>query len=459
MKSLSRALALVAALVWSFADSHEAVAQSILRDAETEKFLRAITDPILEAAELTPESVQIILIHDKSMNAFVAGGQNIFIHSGLIMQVDDVNQLLGVLAHEAGHITGGHLVRFSDGLRAPTAISILSLVLGAAAVAAGAPDAGIGILAGGQQAAQRKFFSYSRIQEAAADQAGAQFLERAGLSGEGLVEVFHKFREQEFLLGVTQDPYVRTHPLTSDRLARLEQVVGSSPYYGKPPDSAHQHWFRLIQAKLGGYVNYPRVTLQQFPVTDRSLYARYARVYAYHKAIEWDLALAEVDSLIAEDPEYPYFHEIKGQILFENGRVAEAVDPFRRAVELAPREPLILTALGQALVAQEDPEMDQEARRHLELATALDRFNSFGWYQLAIVYTRAGEDGLASLATAERFSMARRYGAAAMHAKKALDALEQGTSQWIRAQDILLVAEANIPEEERRRRRARPDTR
>ena len=432
-----------------------AAAQSLLRDAETEREIRRMITPILLAAELEPDAVSLFLISDQSTNAFVAGGQNIFMHSGLILNATNVNQVLGVLAHEAGHISGGHIVRFQDGARGASAISIISMLLGAAAIAAGSPDAGIAIFGGGQQAALRNFLAYSRVQEASADQAGAQFLDAAGISGEGLIEFFEALQDQEFLLAVNQDPYVRSHPLTTDRIVRLRERVQASPHYGKPPSPENEHAFQRIKAKLAGYVYHPRITLQLYPESDTSLYARYARVYAYDKALEWDKALGEAESLIAEFPDDPYFREIAGQILYENGRIEESLPHLKRAKELAPREPLILTAYGQALAALETEETDAEALAVLELAAALDPYNDSAWYHLATIYSRHENEPLASLAAAERMALYGRHGQAAFHAKKAVDTLPVGSPKHLRAQDILLIAQSNIEETRGQRGRGR----
>jgi len=446
--------ALCAAVLWPLQQAH---AQSLLRDAETEAFLRHISTPIFEAAGLTPEAVNIYLLSDRSLNAFVTGGQNIFIHSGLIMASDDVNQLLGVIAHETGHISGGHLARVGDAAQTAGTVSIMSMVLGAAAILAGGGDAGMGIIMAGQSVAQRQFLSYSRVQESAADQAGAIYLNKAGVSGRGLIEFFDKLRDQEILAQVRQDPYVRSHPLNRQRMAALEEEVTSSPFYDTPPNPDHQEAFKRLKAKLVGYLDQPVQSLRKYPVTDTSVAARYARVYAYHKAIEWDLALAETDELIKVEPNNPFFHEIKGQILFENGKVEEALPVFEKAVELAPNEALISTAYGQAMVSLETEEMMAKAVPILENAVRLDKLNSFAWFNLAKAYSWLGQEAKASLATAERFYSGGNPVQALMHARRALEEFKTGTPEWLRAQDIIFVSEQaaeRFAKQQRRRQRA-----
>lgn len=433
------AVGLIALLVLS----SPARAQSMLRDAETERFLHEITRPVIEAAGLDPRSIEFYLIGDPSINAFVTGGQNIFVHSGLILRAENVNELIGVLAHETGHIAGGHLIRSDDAISSAVNISLLSLLAGVAAMAAGAGDAGMAIMGAGQSMAQGSFLAYSRSVEAVTDQAGADFLERSGISGKGLITFFRKLQEMEFRYGYTQDAYVRTHPLTGERIQKLQERVEASPYYDKEPDPALQARFLRLQAKLAGFVNEPTRTFQMYPETNTTTPARLARAYAWHKLADRPKAEAEVDALLANQPNDPYFLEMKGQILLESGKVKEALAPLRRSVQLAPNEPLIATSLGHALVATEDPELAQEAVTILRRVVAIDHENPFAWFQLGMAYTRLGDEARASLASAERLSMV--YGSnpaeVAYHASRAVAGLPKNTPEWLRAQDILLIAQ------------------
>ncbi|WP_417449024.1 M48 family metalloprotease [Kordiimonas sp.] len=416
-------------------------AQSILRDAETEAFLHEVSDPIFIAAGLNPSSVHLYLLHDNSINAFVTGGQNIFIHSGLILAADNVDEFLGVMAHETCHIACGHRVRRADAAGIAGTTSILSMVLGAAAILAGGADAGLGIMMAGQSVAQGQYLAYSRGQESEADLAGARYLEEAGVPGEGMIAFFEKLRDQEILAQIRQDPYVRSHPLNRTRILQLQEAVQTSPYAGQPPNPEMNEKFNRLKAKLAGYLFEPRRTLRDYPLSDSSASARYARVYAYHKALEWDAALKEADALIEMEPKNPYFYEIKGQILFENGRVDESLPIFRKAVMLAPSEPLIATALGQAMVSTEDNRLMAEAIPILEDATRQDRGNSFAWFNLAKAYAWVGREAEASLATAERFYSAGSPMQAVMHAQRAMQAFDEGSPEWLRAQDIMYVSE------------------
>ncbi len=430
-----------------------AAAQSALRDGETETLFRDLSRPIVQAAGLRPEDVQIVLIHDKSINAFVAGGQIVYVHSGLISAADNANQLQGVIAHELGHITGGHVVRFSEGARAATGIALLSLILGAAAIAAGAGEAGAGILAAGQQAALGRFLAFTRVQESSADQAGASFLTRAGVSGRGLIDFFKKLENEEHrLYAPAEDSYSRTHPLGRERVAALTNVLEPDPAWNRATDPALEARFERVKAKLNGFVQEPRQVLNLYPESSRAVPARYARAYAWHRSAHPDRALEEVEALLAGAPDDPFFLELKGQILLESGRPREALQSLRAAAAQAPDQPLIAALLGHALIATEDPTHFDEAKRVLRVAVQRDNNNPFAWYQLGIVYDREGDQARAALATAERYNLQGQPRMAMVSAEQAMLGIPVGTPDWLRAQDIAMSSRAEFERQNRRGR-------
>ncbi len=428
-----------------------ASAQSILRDAETESFMSDMSGQLVKAAGMDPRNVQVMVINDPEINAFVAGGQYVWVHSGLIAQADNVNQLQGVVAHELGHIEGGHVIRSGEGIKEATGITLLSLVLGAAAIAGGAGEAGMGLMGLGQQAAMSKFLAFSRAQESSADLAGARYLHTAGISGKGSLEFFKKLQNQEYRLAIPQDnSYGRTHPLSGERISVLREVYEPDPAWNKAPDPALEKRFERIKAKLIGFVSEPTQTLAKYPESDQSIPAHYARAYAWHKSAYPDKALAEADALLAAQPHDPYFLELKGQILLESGKPADAIAPLREAVKLT-NQPLISVLLSHALIATEDDRNFAEAEQVLRLAVQRDRDNPFAWYQLGVVYARRGDTPRAALATAERYSMMAQYPMALRSADAAMQGLKPGTVDYLRAQDIAMVSRAAIEQTRKKR--------
>ncbi|EQB32854.1 M48 family metalloprotease [Sphingobium ummariense] len=428
-----------------------AMAQQILRDAETEAFMAEMSGPLIKAAGMEPRNVQVMVINDPEINAFVAGGQYVWVHSGLIAQADNVNQLQGVVAHELGHIEGGHVIRSGEGIKEATGVTLLSLVLGAAAIAAGGAEAGMGIMGLGQQAAMGRFLAFSRAQESSADLAGARYLSTAHLSGKGSLEFFKKLQNQEYRLAIPQDnSYGRTHPLSGERIQVLREVYEPDPAWNNPPDPQLEARFERIKAKLIGFVSEPTQTLLKYPESDQSIPAHYARAYAWHKSAYPQKALEETDTLLAAQPHDPYFLELKGQILLESGRPAEAIPPLREAVQLTS-QPLIATLLGHALIATEDDANFAEAEKVLRNAIARDRENPFAWYQLGVVYEHRGDTARAALATAERYSMMGQDAMALRSADAAMQGLKPGTVDYLRAQDIAMVSRAAVEQQRKRR--------
>ena len=434
-----------------------AQAQSILRDAESEAFFKDIGTPLMEAAGLDPRSVTIGLIGDPAINAFATLGQQVYFYSGLLVAADNVLEVQGVLAHELGHVAGGHAVRFNEGTTPASNISILSLVMGAALIAVGAGDAGMAAMMAGQQAAMGKFLAFSREQESRTDQAGAQYLQKAGVDGSGMISFFRQLQGDEYRLAIPQDnAYNRTHPLSGERIAQLENVLERSPYWQKGADPVLQARYQRIRAKLIGYVSEPRATLKAYPVADTSAPARVARAYAFHKLGEDEKAIAELDALLGQRADDPYLLEMKGQVLLESARVQEALAPLRKAVALSNGNPLIASMLGHALVQAGErdgnAEYFAEAEKVLRTSLARDSQNPFGWLQLETVYERRGDKPRLALATAERLNVSGGDPRAALHAATvASQGLPRDTPEWLRAQDIAMTSKNQVEDRKNRR--------
>lgn len=440
-RRLLRAAAL--ALSALAAAAQPGAAQTLIRDAEIESTLRRLADPVFRAASLPPDSIEILLVADSQPNAFVFGGRNMVFTTGLLTRFADPEKIRGVMAHEAGHITGGHLARRQiamDNLRGPAlASAVLGVVAAAAAGAAGGgAGAGAAVALGSQSAVQRAMLAFNRAEESAADQAALTYLERAGVDPEGMREVLETFRGQEVFSDRYRDPYALTHPISQARLSAIERRAAESPHAGTEPDAGIVYWTRRMKAKLEAFLNPPSATLSRLDPDAEDELATLRRAVALHRAPDPPAALREVERLVSLRPQDPYYHELKGQILLEGGRAEAAVAPLRRAAELAPREPLILGYLGRALLARGTPEADAEARDVLARASREAQGTDPGILRdLAIARSRAGEDGLSALASAERLMLLGRATDARRLAERAKGLLPRGGPAWLRADDIL----------------------
>ena len=426
----------VAALLWPPGSHAQKI--TLIRDAEIENTIRSYAAPLFEAAGLNPSSIDIYLVKDKSLNAFVAGGQKLFLNTGLLLRAGNVNQVIGVIAHETGHIAGGHLSRVNDAIADIGAQTILGLVLGtAAAIGTGRPDLGAAIALGATEAGRRSFLKYSRTQESAADQAALRVLDDTGNSSRGLLEFLETLGKNELLSYRHQDPYVRTHPLSRDRILAIADHVSRSPYSDTPTPEKVLASYRILKAKLGAFIDPTITTFRNYKETDTSIEARYARAIAYYRMPDLKRALPLIDGLIAEHPDNPYFLELKGQMLFENGRVKEALQPYQASVRLIPDQPLLLRALARVQIELNDPAYLDRAIFNLRAALHREPRSPSSWRDLAIAHGRLGRMGQSSLALAEEALLKHDLGAASYHASRAEKLFAEGTPGWIQSQDIL----------------------
>ncbi len=418
----------------------EAAAQRLplIRDAETERVIRDLAAPVFAAAGLSTDFVEVHLVNDSTLNAFVGGGQRIFINTGLILEAEKPRQITAVIAHETGHIAGGHLARTREALRGATAQSIAAVIIGAAAVVVGGGRGGAAVLGGGAQIAQRSLLLYSRTQESAADQAALRYLQDIGQSGRGLVEVLEMLGTQEPLLRTSQDPYTRSHPLSRERLNAVTRIVAAAPEPAPDPQMAEA--YARIRAKLQGYIERPRNTFRIYPESDTSIPAVYARALAHHQSGDTARALEAAGLLLDAEPDNPFFHELNGQIFYENGRLDEARHALEEAVRLAPHEALLRIGLAQTQIALNEPGFNRDAIVHLEEAVRIDRNSTAAWRSLAIAYGRDGRFGMSSLASAERAFLIGDHDSATTHARRAEDQLPVGSPGALRAGDILNAA-------------------
>jgi predicted Zn-dependent protease len=433
-------LALLALTPLRAASAQQGQRLNLIRDAEIENTIRTFVTPIWKAAGLHPEAVEIYIVQDNSLNAFVAGGQRIFINSGLLMRTETPNQLIGVLAHETGHIAGGHLARAQEELRNLSTMQILETILSAGAMAGGAASGrmgGPGPTGGGAPASgsMMSMLRYSQTQESSADQAGITFLERTGQSPKGALQFLHILQQQERMNMNTPSPYLRTHPLTQERIAAYEEAVARSPYANTPDSPRFVDMHGRMVAKLYGFIS-PQAALQHWSEADRSVTARYARAIALFRTGATGSSMFAIEGLIRDYPNDPYFHELRGQVLYESGHPADSVVSYRKAVQLLPGSALMKIDLARSLVETNTPDNDREAIRNLEMA-AQTEYDSFDLWRLeASVYARQNNAGMTSLARAEMAVVRGNRSEAQVHAAAAERQLPAGTPAWQRAQDI-----------------------
>ncbi|MEJ0062706.1 MAG: M48 family metalloprotease [Alphaproteobacteria bacterium] len=366
---------------------------SYIRDAEIEYDIRTMVTPLMRAASLDPDAVNFVLIQDNNVNAFVAGGMNLFIYTGLLQYTDNPSQLVGVIAHELGHIAGGHLVRGTEAMRNASTGAILGMIAGlAAGILSKNAQAGMGALGGAQELAARNFFSFSRAQEGTADAAGMHFLDDAGFSSRGMLEFMRKLKGQEYMPNDRQEEFVRTHPLTQDRVNAIAEHVEHSPLTSKKLPAEYDDMHARIKAKLLGFLQ-PENALLRFTDRDPRLTARYARAIALYRTNRLDKALALTDTLIREEPDNPFFHELRGQMLYENSRIPESIAAYRRSVTLLPASALLQAAFGNALLQSNAAADLDESVTHLQESVRIEPHTPSTWRSLATAWGRKAEIG------------------------------------------------------------------
>jgi predicted Zn-dependent protease len=421
-----------------------AQALGLIRDAEIEATIRAYASPLWTAAGLDAGFVQVHLIDDDRINAFVAGGQQLFMNTGLLVKSKNANQVIGVIAHETGHLAGGHLARMQDELRHRTIESIIALAAGVGAgLATGNAGVGVGTVLLGQNVTLRNFLKYSRTQESSADQAALKFLDATHQSARGLLDFFRILEGEMALFGGNQDPYLTTHPLVPERIDAVQAHVDQSPYSDAKEPEAFDIMHDRMVAKLVGYLRPLDRVMHDYPATDTSLPARYARAIALFRVSRFPESLAIMDSMLKDAPDDPFFLEQKGQILFQAGRVKEALPFYQRALALKPMEPLIRAETAQVMIETEDPQYLKEAIADLNEATRMEPDEASSWHLLAIAQGRAGNLPEASLSQAEEQLALGKKKQAKFFANKAMDGLPIGSPSWQRAQDILGVSESD----------------
>jgi len=445
LTALTTAAALALAPV-SAAFAEQEKGPRVIRDTESEQLLREYTRPILRAAGLEKQNIQVVILNESAFNAFVADGRRIFVNYGAMMQSETPNQIIGVLAHETGHLAGGHLAKMREQMSRAQTQMIIAMLLGAGAMVAGArsgnsnsglANAGAAAISGPQEMIRRTLISYVRQQEENADRAGVKFLTANGQSARGMYETFKRFTNDVLFAAHGADPYLQSHPMPAERVAALEELARSSPYWDKKDDAALQLRHDMARAKISAFMERQDTVYRRYPMSSDTLPSRYAHAIATYLHGDLRSALVQIDGLIQLQPNNAYFHELRGQALLEGGKPAEAVAPLRKAVQLSNNAPLIEMLLGQALVGTANKAYTEEAISILRAAVARETEAPIGYTQLAMAYGRKGDYAEADLASAQAAFLRGDNKTARELASRAKTRFAVGTPGWVKADDIV----------------------
>jgi len=446
LSKLTAATAAVALALAPMAAPAQERGPPVIRDTEAEQLLRDYTRPILRAAGLEKQNIQVVIINESVFNAFVADGRRIFVNHGAMMQSETPNQIIGVLAHETGHLAGGHLSKLREQLAQAQTQMIIAMLLGAGAVVAGASrggansgltNAGAAAFSAPAEVIRRTLLSYQRQQEENADRAGVKFLTATGQSAKGMYETFKRFTNESLFAARGADPYVMSHPMPAERVAALEEMARSSPYWDKKDDAALQLRHDMVRAKISAFMERQDTVYRRYPLSSDTLPARYAHAIATYRHGDLRNALAQIDALIQVQPANAYFYELRGQALLEGGKAAEAIAPLRKAVQLSNNAPLIEMLLGQALVAADNKAYTDEAIAILRAAVGRETEAPIGYTQLAMAYGRKGDYAQADLASAQAAYLRGDNKTARDLASRAKTRFAIGTPGWVKADDIV----------------------
>ena len=453
-RPVSRAAALITAAAVAIAAGPARAQTSgipVIRDAEIEQLLREYTSPIMRVAGLTQQNIHIVIINEKSFNAFVMDAHRIFVNSGALMQATTPNQLIGVFAHETGHIVGGHLSKMRQELATAQTAAIVAMLLGVGALAAGAKsgsydmaNVGMAAMNAPQSYLQHTLLAYQRAQEEQADRAGVRFLTMTGQSAKGMYDTFKRFADEMMFTSAYIDPYVQNHPMPTERMAALAELV-KTPYWDKKDPAELQFRHDMMRAKLYGFTERADVVSRHYPASDTSLPARYAHAITSYRFGDVRSALTQIEGLIQAKPNYPYFYELEGQALLEAGHPADAIAPLRHAAELAPNPALIQILLAQAMIATNNPKTAEEAVPLLRAALVKEPESSDAYEQLAMAYGHNSNFAEADLASAEAAFARGDNKTARELAARAKTRFPVGSPGWVKADDIVAFNKGKSP--------------
>lgn len=446
-RAVSAAPAFLAACQFAFLAPVAAQAQQvvpIVRDAEIEALMRDYARPILKAAGLESSGIEIVLVNDNSFNAFVAG-RRMFFNTGALVVSETPNEIIGVIAHETGHLAGRHQERLRGQLERARTIAIVGALLGMGMSVAGATtgarglgQVGAGLAIGAPEVARRGLLSYQRGEEAIADRSAITYLEKTGQSPRGMLKTFERLSGSLALSGIQLDPYQLSHPTPRERVANLEAIARESPYFERSDPDALQLRHDMMRAKIAAYTMGQGAVQRMFRDNPRGIAALYGDAVITFLHGSPKTALQKTDALISTQPDNPYLHELRGEILMKANRPSDAANAYARAISNDPdRTGLLHVSYGQALLATGQPDAIRRAVSELKLGLDRDPEYVTGYRYLAQAYGATGDIGLAELATAEGHYQAGQHRDAKIFAARAQQKVRQGSPPWVRAQDII----------------------
>lgn len=415
----------------------------LLRDTETEYLLKSYEDPLAKAAGLDPSAIKIYLVNNMEVNAFVAGGQNLFINSGILLYVHLPNEITGVMAHETGHIAGGHLSRDTDAVAKASIPVLIAKVIGLGAMIAGAGMAGMAVMMGGEEIGAQQMLAFSVVQESTADQMGIRFLDATHQSGLGMLHTFERFADEEARAGAPKN-FASDHPMGRERVAQIEKLVDASAYRDVKDSEEAVHKFEMVQAKLAGFVLPVKDVFNRYPMTNVSEPARYARALAYMRQPDLPKAMTEINGLIKDEPANPYFYEELGNIFMSAAKPRDGISAYQKAVDILPTAPQLRVLLASAQLAAEDPKLADAALGNLKAASLIEDDDSFNWYQQAQAYAALKNEPMADLSMGESNYAQGDYPDAVRFATRSQHGLKQGSPDWQRAADIIATSATQI---------------
>jgi predicted Zn-dependent protease len=409
---------------------------SIIRDAEIENILKSYCAPVFTAVGMNPKNIKIHIVDSDEINAFATAGHNIYFNTGLILETKTPEELIGVIAHETGHVYAGHILTGYEQLKKAQNTSLITTVLGGiAAVASGRPDLGIAVALGGAQVGTENFLHYRRGQESAADQVALNILDANKISAQGFLDFMKTIQRKDMSTGSNIPVYLRTHPVTTDRVEHIRNHINKQNGKTKPLPKSFYDFHKTMKAKLFGFLKEPTRTFNTYK--GDSYFDKYARAVAFHKNLQEEEALKEIDSLIKDYPKNPYLYELKGQIFFENGQIDKSIKQYEQAIKLYPDNGLLRLSLSQALIEKGGETAYKKARTNLEKAIKIEQQSPAVWKLLAISYKHMNNNGLYSYAMSEYLFLIHGYKDALFHAKLAEKQLKYGSPKWMKVQDII----------------------